>query len=341
MLRRDWLAGLAAAALTGCARKTRWPARLRVALTPRFTVAPLYLAEELGFFGEAGLAVEFLPCPGSIQVLPLVAGRRVEVGTMSATPAFINAALKGARIKIVAARDIAAPACQSGGAIFGNRKSFPQGLHDLRSLKGKRVAVGSLAGVSAMLLDQMLEVGGLAARDVTVVVLRVPEATAAVFAGKIDAMAAVDIDKDPDYVSPNIVRGVTLSQLLPNYQYSFMLFGETLLEGDPETGTGFLWAYLRGVREFRAGKTPRAFDELARAAHHDPAAARAACREGTSRDGRPDRASIQRFVDWAAKRGFIPRAVDASELIDTRFVEEANRRLERSLTTWRVEDAVS
>jgi NitT/TauT family transport system substrate-binding protein len=290
------------------------------------------LAEELGFFREAGLEVEFHLNPGSVQVLPLLAGGRVEVGMASATPAFINAALKGARMKIVAARDIAAPDCQGGGAIFGNRQAFPHGLRDLRLLKGKRVAVGSQAGASAFLLDQALEFGGLTTRDVTLVIMRIPEATAAVSAGRIDAVAAVDLEKDLDYVSGNIIRSVTFSELLPNYQYSFVVFGATLLGGDPEIGTAFLWAYLRGVQEYTAGKTPRALEELARAAHHDPAAARAACREGTSRDGRVERASVQRFVDWAAKKGFIPRAVDASQLIDARFVEEANRRLERRAT---------
>jgi len=329
MRRRQLLPCLAAAVLAGCRNRTRSPRRLRVGLVPRFTLAPLYLADELGFFREAGLEVEFHPSPQSAHTLPLLASGQVQVGMVSPTPGFINAALKGARIKVVAARDIAAPGCQGGGAIFGNRQAFPQGLRDLRLLKGKRVAIATQAGVGAFLLDQALEFGGLTTRDVTLVTLRVPEATAAVSAGRIDAVAAVDLEKDLDYVSRNIIRSVTFSELLPNYQYSFVMFGAALLEGDPEIGTAFLSAYLRGVQEYRAGKTPRALEELARAAHHDPAATRAGCREGTSRDGRLDRASIQRFVDWAAKKGFIPRAVDASQLIDARFVEEANRRLER------------
>jgi NitT/TauT family transport system substrate-binding protein len=296
---------------------------------PRFTLAPMYLAEELGFFRETGLEVDFHPSSGSVEMIPLLASGQVQVSMSSPTPAFINAALKGARVKIVAARDIAAPACQGGGAIFGSRKAFPNGLRDLRSLKGKRVAIASQAGIPALLLDEMLEFGGLTTRDVTVLTMRAPEAAAALSAGKIDAVSAVDLEKDLDYLLPNIIRSATLSELLPNYQYSFVIFGATLLEGDPEIGTAFLSAYLRGVQEYRAGKTPRALEELARAAHHDPAAARTACRESISRDGRPDRASIQRFVNWAVRKGFIPRAVDASELIDTRFVEEANRRLER------------
>jgi NitT/TauT family transport system substrate-binding protein len=287
----------------------------------------MYLAEELGFFRQAGLQVEFHPVPESVQMLPLLAGGRIEVGCNVPTPGFINAVLKGARLRLVASRDIASPACGGGGTLFASRKTFPHGLRDLRLLKGKRVAIVSRASITAFILGTLLASAGLTMDDVQLVTMRVPEAFAALMAGKIDAIPAVNLDKDLDYVSTSVVRSISLSEVLPNFQHSFVIFGHALLDGDPEIGTAFLWAYLRGVQEFRAGKSPRALVELARAAHSDPAAARAACRENISADGRIDRASVQRFVDWAAKERLVPQAPDAARLIETRFVEEACRRL--------------
>ncbi len=330
MRRRQLLPCLGAAALTGCARKTH-PRKLRVALLPRFTLAPLYLADELGFFREAGLEVEFHPDPDPAQLLTLLASGQVQVGMQPPAPGFINAALKGARMRLVAARDVAVPGCVAGGTIYGNRKAFPRGLRDLRVLKGKRVAILTQTGLLAFFLDQFLASAGMTRADVIPVTMRQPEAAAAVAAGKLEAVVTGNLDRSLDSVSADIVRSITLGDILPNHQHTFVMFGAALLEGDPERGVSFLWAYLRGVREYRSGKTPRALAELAHASDHDLAAASAACRESISADGRLDRVSIQRFVDWAAHNGYIARAVDASQLIDTRFVEEANRRLHGQL----------
>ena len=329
MDRRQLLPCLVGAALTGCGKKGRQPHRLRVGLIPRWRLAPVYLAHELGFFQEAGLKVDFHRFAGHLEMLLLLAGGALEVGFNWATGGFINAVLKGARLRIVASRDIAVPGCDTGGVIFGYRKSFPQGLHDLRLLKGKRVAVHDHTDLGAFFLDQILASAGMSSDDVKLLSMGSPEAATALMGGKIDAVPTASLDKDLDFVSANVVRSITLSELLPNYQYTFVLFGPALLDGAPEIGVSFLEAYLRGVRAYRAGQTPRALEELALAGHNDPAAARAVCRESISRDGTVDRASVQRFVDWAAKKGFIPRAVDASQLIDTRFVEEALRRLNR------------
>ncbi len=324
--RRQFLPCLGAAAAAGCGRRIAQRRTIRVTLTPRFTLAPMYLADEMGYFRQAGLEVEFHHAPDSVQMLPPLAAGRVDAGCQVPSPGFINAVLKGARLRIVASRDIAAPACGGGGNFFARRQAFPKGLADLRALKGKRVAVTSPTSFTAFLLDTLLASAGLTSADVTLSMMRLPDAMAALRAGAIDAVPAVTLDKDLDFASADVIRSFTLSRLLPNYQYSFITFGPSLLDSDPETGAGFLWAYLRGAADYLAGKTPRALEELARAAHSSPEAARRACRENISRDGKVDRDSVQRFADWAAGKGFIPRAVDASELIDTRFIERAHRR---------------
>jgi NitT/TauT family transport system substrate-binding protein len=345
-MRRRQLLPCLAAALAGCGKEDRQPRRLRVGLIPRFTLAPLYLADELGFFREAGLQVELLPFQDAPAMLTLLVGGGIQAAFVIPTAGFLNAVLRGARLRIVASRDIAVPSCTTGGAVFGHVKSFPNGLRDLRALKGKRVAVHGLMSLPAFFLDQLLASAGMTTTDIRLVFMSYPEAAAAVTAGKIDAVAAAHMDKDLDYASAQVVRSVTLAEILPNYQFSFILFGPALVEADPEIGGSFLWAYLRGVHAYRAGRTPRALEELARATRAQPAAARAACRDGISADGRVDPASVQRFVDWAVRKGYIPKAVQASQLIDTRFLDQAHRRLGRPASAnrtvpWRIPRARS
>lgn len=113
----------------------------------------------------------------------------------------------------------------------------------------------------------------------------------------------------------------------PNgFQYSYAHFGRALLDGDIRSGSAFLTAYFRAVREFRAGLVPGALDRLAMESGMDPAAVRTACRSRLSQDGRIERASVQRMIDWSVKRGFIAARMDASQMIDSPFLDHAMRR---------------
>jgi len=329
MDRRRVLACLAAGA-SGCGRKNgSGPRKVRVSLIPRVALAPVYLADELGFFKEAGLELDIRQLPESPQMIPLLAGGKLDVAFGGASAALINAVTKGARVRIVASRDIVAPNCGVAGTIWGSRRAFPNGLRDIRLLKGKRVAVTSRTSSTAFFLDLYLESVGMSAGEVQVLTMRAPESTAALAGGKIDALAWGAFENDVAFTSANFVRGPSAADFVPNFQYTFVLYGPSLLDHDAETGVRFLEAYLRGVEAFMSGKTPRIFDQLAAATRSNPAAARSACRQQFSSDGRVDRSSVQRYADWAVKKGFVPAPVDAAALIETRYVEEALRRLDR------------
>ena len=332
MNRRDALrrAGwLAAALAAGCKRKPSPLRRVRVALAPRFTLAPFYLADEVGYFAAQGLEIEITPLAQTAQFVPLLAGGRVDVGFTSVSAALINAVARGARLKIVAGRDTAVPGCNTGGAVFAIAKAFPKGLKDARMLKGKRVSVNDRVGLMSFFLDTILETAGMTQADLKIVQLPSIQGAAALIGGSLDALVAANLDKDLDLVSRKVVRSVSMADLLPSFQYTFVLFGRTMLEGDRSMGVGFLEAYLRGVRDFQAGKDPKAFEKLAAAGHSDLTAVRSACRNSLTRDGRVDVASVKRVVDWAVRKGFSHKAPDMAELVDSSWVEEANRRLER------------
>ena len=89
-------------------------------------MAPLYLADELGFFRDVGLALDVQPLTETTQLIPLLAAGQIDVTFAGATPAMLNAVAQGARTRIVAARDIAVPGCTQ--EVHGHRKSFPDGF---------------------------------------------------------------------------------------------------------------------------------------------------------------------------------------------------------------------
>lgn len=333
MHRRSFLQAAGAfLTLTACQEENPSPAgvtRLQVSSFPRIAMSGLYLAEELGYFSEAGLDVEILQITSSPHVIPLLAGGELDVAFVALSPSLINAVTKGANLRLVAGREIASSTCGAVGTVYGNREVFPKGIGDLSLLKGKRVSISYMASVTEFYLDTLLASVGLSSDEVQLVVLRAPEAAAALVGGKVDAIISSHFEKDLEALSASVVRGVGLADLLPNYQYSFIVFGPTLLEDKREAGVRFLAAYLRGATDFLNGKTPRYLDELARASRMDPERARNACRNTFAPDGSIDLPSVQRFVEWAVGKRYCASQTAAAQLVDESFIKEAQLRFQQ------------
>ncbi len=311
---------LAGAGLIGCANGRKFRT-LRVSANPHFSMSPLYLAQELGYFAAAGLKVEVKQVPNSSQAIALAAGESLDIVFSSASAAMVNAVAKGARLKIVAGREIAAPDCSDVVTLYGRRSVFPGGIQDLRQLTGKRVAANLDASLSGFCVDTILAREGITVQELGILKMRGSESIPALLAGRIDAVFVSDFSRRYRQVADAIFRGVGLSEVLPNHQYSYILFGSTLLDGDPDAGGEFLSAYLRGSREFLNGRTPKFHDELARSNGIDPIAARKACRNTFVPDGRIDFSSLDRFIHWAAIKGHCLEPVPAEQLTDMRFLE--------------------
>src|SRR5579884_3530362 len=99
MLRRTFLALAPASALLSRAAPQR--TLVRVSLSRLLTMSPFYAAYEAGYFRDAGLDVELTKDLPGVQSLPLIAGGRIDVGFIGLSPGFVNAVLRGARLKIV------------------------------------------------------------------------------------------------------------------------------------------------------------------------------------------------------------------------------------------------
>jgi len=322
MRRREMLAVCGAAAL-GCRTRKNVPFRqLKVASHMTLSASSLHLADELGYFQQEGLRIEHVPANSSSEAIVAAAGGQLDVQFTVLNTAFLNAVLRGAQIRIVAGREIARPSCMDMGAICALRRRFPNGLEDLAVLKGKRVASGPSLGFLYFVLDEHLSRAGLSVKDVTTVALGWPENYTALLSGSIDAM--VLSDPMPGYRgSEPLVFSRSFGELRPNFQYSFIFFGKTMLEGDPEVGRRFLRAYYRGAREFVRGRSPAYMKKFAEHRKINVEALKDVCRESFSLDGAVDRESLHAYSSWAFERSLAPRLAQFHELTDLRFLEKA------------------
>lgn len=310
---------LAAAALTSCSRLHKEPRILRVAAPMGVGISSLYLAHELGLFKRAGLDVEIISYTRTPEMVSALAGNKIEILFATQSTAFLNAVVRGTPIRVVAGRENVSPTCRRMALLCGLKRRFPEGLADLRILRGKRIAAGGTIGFMQFALEEHLARAGLTPGDVEVMNVRGPEALAALFSGGLDALLLFD-----EALAGNRLAELTFSrgfaEIYPNFQYGLIHFGATLRESDPSVGRRFLVAYFQGVREFQEGRTPKFLKDLADAYGADRGKMELVCRSNFVTNGWVDEESFRLFAAWAHRRGHTSRLVSFPEAVDLRFL---------------------
>jgi NitT/TauT family transport system substrate-binding protein len=297
--------------------------KLMVSASHRLSMCPLYLAYESGYFADAGFEVEVTKDIGTAQSLPLLAGGKLDASFTSFGPPVVNAAVRGARVQVVAGRELILSSCGTAGTIFLSRKAFPQGVRNMRQLQGARIAISSSSPQTGFWLETLLQHEGMQLIDVAMRKMREIERIAALRAGALEAFVSTEADLNPELLPLGLIAGPSVARVLPNYQYSHIIFGSRLLDGRVEIGARFLRAYFRSADEFLEGRTPRFLQDYARENNLDPTLLRHACRATFERDGTIHINDMQRYTEWMAAHEMCPVNLDATAFADTRFLKAA------------------
>lgn len=326
MRRRDFGATLAFA-LAGCSRAPEdTPLReISIALSEHLTVSAMHLAEELGYLAQAGFRMTVVRL-SAIQAVPLLAGGKLDVILGGVPSPLINAVLRGMTIRVVAGREYVNPNCGDGYTLYAHRGAFGNGPVEPARLKGKRFSVRS-RGITEFILDTFLKAHGMTTDDVERVDLSLNESIAALAGNRIDAMFDPEFSRSPLAVSADIVKVWRFADVHPFHQYSFVVFGDSMLKEGLAPGARFLAAYLKAAAEFQQGRTPQFMRDFASTHNLDVEATVSACRDTFPADGRIDAASLQRTLDWHASKGYATGLLKAESMMDKRFLDEAQRLL--------------
>jgi NitT/TauT family transport system substrate-binding protein len=114
-------------------------------------------------------------------------------------------------------------------------------------------------------------------------------------------------------------------EVIPDMQYSVLVYGPSILDEDPEAGQRFMVAFLRGARQYKEGKTERNLDILEKVTGLDRDLLARAGWQGLAEDGQLNVQSVLDFQQWASERGLIDRPLAPEEFWEPRFIEHANR----------------
>lgn len=125
------------------------------------------VADELGYFEDVGLEVEFNNVATTQALVPLLASGQVDMGYLSYQPAY-SAVAAGVDLGLVDA----VQALQDGmQALFVRKDSEIASLDDV---KGKKIGLVSVGGYGDILLGEALDTVGLTIQDVELVEVAFP-----------------------------------------------------------------------------------------------------------------------------------------------------------------------
>jgi NitT/TauT family transport system substrate-binding protein len=297
---------------------------LKVMIVPQPSYAPLFVAQDEGFFADEGLAVEFVRLTRSADGLPALMQGDLDVTGDFVGVGYLNAMARGARVRFVADKGYIPPSgCDSNVFVASPALAERAGDNWKAHVKGLKIGANERS-MSGFLADRMVADAGVPAEAVEVVDM--PRAIMDQAIGR-----SLDLGF---LMEPAVTRTLRdrrgavwreSQKIAPDFQLAHLAFGPNLLDGKPGIGERFMVAYLRAVQQLKQGKTDRNVQILAGATGDDPALVRESCWPAFRSDGRFNLASVPEFQEWAIGRGLLDRLVPEEEFWEPRFVEHANR----------------
>jgi NitT/TauT family transport system substrate-binding protein len=295
------------------------PAKVRVALLAGSTNVPFRLAQERGYFTQEGLDVEYLEFASNSEMIPALATGQLDLVPMPSNPATWNAIARLTPVKLVLDVITYRPGGQSDQTLAVRKAVLDAGRwHGLEDLHGLSLAITppGKGTASACALSVGLQRVGLTLDDLDIQPLPFPEMTAAIANGAIDTgvMAEPFITRAEQQGMAQRVLG--LGDIYPNFTISTLGFAIPLYDNRP-VARGFVRAWLRAVREYRAavngesGDPARAqiHDLIARGTGMDIATIREITLPYMNPNGQPNRESLLFCYGFFRDQGLIPQPV--------------------------------
>jgi NitT/TauT family transport system substrate-binding protein len=326
------LPGTALAAVAAAPLPQLQPVRLGMVLTA--SEVGIHLAQERGYFAEQGLGAEYVRFDSAaFAVVPLSTGE-LDAASGVISAALFNAINRGVEVRLVSPQSRYEPGHSQ--LMLDVRKDLLDSgaVRDYADLRGRTLAVMSLASTVEMLAERMLQRGGLTLADVNVVQMGAGDQLAAFASGGIDAGLLTEPQATIADDRGLAVKWRQAAEWSPGVQVSNILYGPTYVSRNPDAGQRFLVAYLKGVRDYYnaviAGRGDReaVIDVLIRnTALKDRALYDRMLWVYMDPNLTLDEADLRATMQWFVDRGLTDRPTDLNVAVDKRFADHALRTL--------------
>jgi len=287
--------------------------------------APIFIADEEGFFAEEGITMEYTTFNRTSEALPLVVSGDLDVYAGVLNAGLLNVLGQEPNFKVVADRGSISSEdpCLISAVVF--RKSLYESgeLRGPADLKG-RIIVANTSGTVEYALTLYLAQVGLTLDDI--IISDIPQAgwQDALANGTVDAIFTTEPRLFKVLQGGNAVLDENYKELRPYLQSSVLVFGKNLLIDHREIGIRFLKAYMRGVEQYQAGKTDHNVEILAKYTGEDTEVLQGACWPAIRTDGQINfDEGVDPYQQWAVMHGDLDAPITEEQFWDPSLLQEA------------------
>lgn len=293
------------------------------------TDAGLYLADERGYFEEAGVEVTFERMDSGPALTNAIATGQLDVAGISVTPGLYSAFTQNIDMQIVGDKQSLREGFSATRLVASPDLVGETTEETLENLRGRTIAVSAAASAAHLLLNDLLEAYGMSLADVEVTELSYANMSGALSSGAIDgavmlepflaqALESGDAELASDLLEVVPPEGITLVPLV---------YGQEFID-DAEAAQGFMDAYLRGVRDyngaFGAGEPdPDVVELIAERADVSPELVANASPGGLDPDQRVNVDYLSHLQDFFVEQDLLRERIDVADMVDDSFAEEA------------------
>jgi NitT/TauT family transport system substrate-binding protein len=301
------------------------PLNVRMGVLPIFISAPMFIAQDKGYFAQAGVNVEMTTLWVASELIAAFASNELDGSVGGFGPAQMNAVNQGVLdVRLIAPLHSEKPPVAT--PLVVRKPLWDDGtVKSVADLKGRRVAINSKGSAVEYWFYAALATGGLTPNDVDVVVLPFADAIVAMQNGAIDGALIGEPDVTRAELEGTIVR---LSEDFVNdIQVTAVYFKTAFLNENRAAMERFLAAYLKGARDLEGAgyrdpanvailakytKTPAELIAVARTPYHDP-------------DGRVHVEDFQKLQEFFVQQGVVKTPIDINAVVDPSYAEAARR----------------
>jgi len=244
------LSGCAAEGAPGGADGESAAPEISFLFSPYADYAPFFLAEDKGYFEDAGVDVELLAKGGtSGETYQLVSTNNVTAGGATWGAGLFNATEAGASLSVIASVS-RVPASGPNPAPFV--VAADSGITSVEQLAGKRVGIPGDGGFGVYSVAKALGAGGLDLDDVELVNVGPPETGPALVGGSIDAAWSIE-PISSSLASEDIAHEILPIDYHAGTELGALVFSTEYVDAHPDAVVAFTAAYLRAAAELQDG----------------------------------------------------------------------------------------
>jgi NitT/TauT family transport system substrate-binding protein len=306
--------------------------KVRISTLGGVTDAGLYLADEYGFFKQAGIAADMDRFGGTSEQVAAIATGEVDVAGIAVTAGLFAARQRGIALRIVGDKQSIRPGFSTTRLVVRPTEFKTDEAQTALALKGKTLAGPARASFGTFVTAEFLKRHGMALSDVKYIELPFPSMVTALTNGAIDGATMIE-----PFLSLALQAGA--AKLLADPSAFFpagssvvpLLYSEKF-SGNRAVAQAFMTAYMRGVRVYndafvKGRDKDKVIDIIATRAKVSPTLIRNGFLPGLEPNQRVNKSFLAAAQTFFIEQGMLQGPTDIDALVDTSFAEAAVRAL--------------